>query len=141
MSIQGSFARALKLRLSVTDAKLMDEAAKPARRHLLTDPLRVERVPSPNSSSHLMGYASDVSETGMFVQCALPPPAGTTMTLQVRMESDDELVVRRARVVWVRDRSTAPYEPTGVGVALSTMEDGSRERWVEFCRRQNQNFN
>lgn len=88
-----------------------------------------------------MGFASDVSETGMFVQCALPPPPGTTMTLQVRMGSDPELVVRRARVVWVRDRSTAPYEPMGVGVALSAMEDGSRERWVEFCRRQNQKVN
>ena len=112
----------------------MDDAATPARRHWLMDPLRVERVPSPTASSHLIGFASNISETGMFVQCALPPPPGTKMTLQVRIQDGDRVTVRGARVVWTRDRTTARYEPCGVGVELHRMKDGSRERWVDFCR-------
>ena len=114
----------------------MEETAKPARRHWLNDPLRVERVPSLAASSHLIGFASNVSETGMFLQCVLPPPAGTNMTLHMRIGQNADVRVCGAEVVWVRDRETTPFEPTGVGVKLGPMEEDSKERWVEFCRRQ-----
>ena len=77
----------------------------------------------------------------MFVQCPLPPPAGTNMTLQVRIGSGEEVVVRGARVIWVRDRVNTPMEPSGVGVELGRMEEGSRQRWLEFCRDQGRELN
>ena len=78
----------------------------------------------------MLGYAGNVSETGLFLECPLPPPAGTRLTLELKLPGDRNVVARGARVVWIRNERRRP----GMGIALAELDHS--ERWLRFCRDQ-----
>ncbi len=45
----------------------------------------VERIPSEHARPHFLGYARNVSESGIFLQCPLPPPVGTHLSLKLNL--------------------------------------------------------
>ena len=109
---------------------------RPAPRHRLSDPLRVERIPAPEAPPHLLGFASNVSETGLFLECALPPPVGTHLALRLELPGEpDPITVRRARIVWMRGQR-ADSRPVGAGVIISDLDPLARLAWKRFCRDQ-----
>jgi len=111
---------------------------RPAPRHTLRAPLRVERIPAPAAPPHLMGFASNVSETGLFIECVLAPPVGTHLALQLELPGEPEpIVVRRARVVWNRGQR-ADSRPVGAGITISDLDPGARRAWTRFCSGQGQ---
>ena len=104
-----------------------------ARRHILRQAVAVERVPGSDGPAHLLGYARNVSQTGMFLQCPLPPPPGTSMALRVDV-SGEAVVIDRAEVVWVREYDSWSKLPAGMGVHLDRMPPTSETAWSDFCR-------
>lgn len=110
--------------------------ARPAHRHVLPDPLPVQRVPGADSPPHLIGFVRNVSRTGMFLQCPLPPPVGTRMSLRLRLPGEaQELVVERSQVMWVREFERAEPRPAGMGLRLIGMDPRNEQVWRRFCRK------
>ena len=115
----------------------MEQTESPAPRHRLREPLPITRIPCESASPHFLGYARNVSETGLFLQCPLPPPPGTRLTLRLQLPGDGPVIeARGATVVWVREYKGWRCDPAGAGVHLaSSLEDGEREAWAAFCRK------
>ncbi len=112
----------------------MQHQHRPSPRHVLSHPLRVERVPSVEAPPHLLGFAQNVSQGGAFLHCLLPPPVGTQLSLRFRLPGDDRAIVSgRARVIWSRGHVGRPGPPAGVGVQLVELPAGSRQIWERFC--------
>lgn len=98
-------------------------------------PLPVERMPEGEARPRLLGYALNVSETGVFVQCATPRPPGTRLRLHLRIPGvPDPLVCRRARIAWVRPYSGWRGPAAGVGIRLGGMRAADRAAWGAFCQ-------
>jgi hypothetical protein len=113
----------------------MEAPDRAAPRHILRQPVAVERVPGSDAPPHLLGYARNVSATGMFLQCPLPPPPGTSMKLRVDVPGEAEIVVvDRAQVVWVREYDSWSKLPAGMGVHLDAMRPSAEIKWADFCR-------
>ena len=109
---------------------------RPAPRHQLCAPLRVERIPAPEAPPHLLGFARNVSETGLFIECALPPPVGTRLALKLELPGESEpIVVRCARIVWQRGQR-AESRPAGAGVMISELDRNAGRAWRRFCHEQ-----
>jgi hypothetical protein len=106
---------------------------RPSPRHTLRAPLRVERIPAPEAPAHLLGFASNVSETGLFIECALVPPVGTHLALKLELPGEPEpIVLRRTRIVWKRGQR-ADSRPVGAGVTISDLDPSARLAWRRFC--------
>lgn len=113
----------------------MRERRSPAERHVLPVPLPVERIPSVHARPHFLGYARNVSESGIFLQCPLPPPVGTHLSLRLTLPGKaGPLVARRAEVRWVREYQGWESPPAGMGVQLGGLEDTAEDTWASFCR-------
>lgn len=113
----------------------METRKNQAERHRLRVPVPVERIPSQNARPHFLGYAHDVSRTGLFLQCVLPPPVGTRMRLRLSLPGDQRTVIAgSAHVVWVREYRGWRAPPAGVGLQLDDMDDGARRAWTSFCQ-------
>ena len=109
---------------------------RPAPRHQLRTPFRVERIPALEAPPHLLGFASNVSATGLFIECALPPPVGTRLALKLDLPGESEpIVVRRARIVWQRGQR-AESRPAGAGVMISELDRSASLAWKRFCHEQ-----
>ena len=98
--------------------------------HIVPAPRRQVRTPFPvevlrtGSGARFLGYAANVSETGLFVQCSNPRAVGTHLNIQLhlpaRTEGGCKIVVNgEASVVWTRGhgKSGAP----GMGIRFSTI--------------------
>jgi uncharacterized protein (TIGR02266 family) len=68
-------------------------------------------------------YSSDVSVGGMFIRGLEPPPVGTTVYLQFRLDDGSRLIEGLARVVHVNP----PDHPApGMGVEFVDLDPDSR---------------
>ena len=65
----------------------MEASPAPAVRRAMEPPLRVEALPARRSRAHFVGYAANVSETGIFVQCSKPRPVGQRIKLVLHLPS------------------------------------------------------
>ncbi len=113
----------------------MRERRTPASRHVLPVPMPVERIPSEHARPHFLGYARNVSESGIFLQCPLPPPVGTHLALLLNLPgTGGALVARSAEVRWVRDYRGWEAPPAGMGVSLGGLGPSAERAWSVFCR-------
>ncbi len=95
----------------------------------------VERIPSTHARPHFLGYARNVSESGIFLQCPLPPPVGTHLSLRLSLPGrGGALVARRAEVRWVREYKGWESPPAGMGVRLGGLGNTEEDAWSAFCR-------
>ena len=87
----------------------------------------VARYRSPTTFEYANETCADVSVGGMFIQSAVPAPAGTLLKLECETDLRDDAKIRGvARVVWQR-RETNENGPSGMGVKFVKLEPGSRE--------------
>lgn len=136
MSIVFGLATVKLVRARADRALVMSDERAPAPRHTLETPLLVERIPARDAPAHLLGFARNVSESGVFLQTPLAPPVGTSLRLRLRLPGGKLAVTaERARVVWIRDRASW-REAAGMGVQLLGLAPEERHNWCEFCRMQ-----
>ena len=107
-----------------------------AKRHVLTVPMPVERIPCEDERPHFLGYARNVSKGGIFLQCPLPPPVGTRLSLRLNLPgAGGALGARDAEVRWVRSYRGWEAPPAGMGVQLGELAPPTARAWSLFCAR------
>ncbi len=91
-------------------------------------PLRVEGLPAPRSRAHFVGYAANVSETGIFVQCSKPRPVGQRIKLVLHLPSaaGGGLLELDAEVRWVRGYAGTRGPAAGMGMKLLGVDEKMR---------------
>ena len=72
-------------------------------------------------------YSGNISLGGMFVKIADPPPIGTSLEIEFRLDDGVDLIRGRGKVIWVREEAPAPEQPAGIGVRFVELTPGSRE--------------
>jgi uncharacterized protein (TIGR02266 family) len=101
------------------------------------------RIPQPiqlvveEGPPRFLGYVSDISDTGLFVQSTNPRQAGGQLELQFRLPGEpEELTIKLAEVVWSRGYSGKGGPTPGMGlrfVAISHAARASLERFLARC--------
>jgi uncharacterized protein (TIGR02266 family) len=105
-------------------------AETPARRELRT-PLRTEVLVGEARLPRFLGYTSNVSEEGAFIQSLNPRPIGTL--LKIRMHAPGESFTCEAEVIWVRRYAGRQAPCPGMGVRLLHVARALTERLRGFC--------
>jgi hypothetical protein len=103
-------------------------ASSPAPRQRLAPPLRVECVGDASRGPRYLGYASDLSSTGLFLQTAAVRQPGTRLKLKIHAAREVRPIYAEVEVRWSRGYRGFPGPCTGMGVAF--VELGGRERKV-----------
>src|SRR5215813_1303947 len=81
-----------------------------------------------DGNSFNAGSVSNVSETGLFLETALPLPVGTVVRLMPLNDAGDRIFEVDARVM-----RTVPYDPTSIepaGMGLQFLELTSEQRRI-----------
>ena len=93
-------------------------------------PLEVE-VTLESEHNFFTGVANNVSEGGIFVASAHPPPLGSEVGFELLLGGERFLVV--GMVCWVRDEHAASSgAPAGCGVKWVHLEDGALDAIHRF---------
>lgn len=91
-------------------------ARKTQRKPRVSFPQRVWIQYSERSSANASvneSYASNISESGIFVQTTDPPKIGSKISLQFALESSEQVIQAVAEVVWIK-----PFEPINIDGVL-----------------------
>jgi len=100
------------------------------QRHARRVPLEVE-VTLESDHNFFTGVANNLSEGGIFVATANPPPVGSEVGFELVLGGERFLVVGVVR--WVRDeRAASSGAPTGCGVKWANLEDGALDAIHRF---------
>jgi len=106
----------------------------PAKRKLLRPPMRVECVREDDHGTHFLGYGANVSETGVFVQCLAPRPAGTRLRLVLHLGgATGTRICSEAEVRWTRGYGGKNGPSAGMGLRFTGMRPGDRNTLVASC--------
>ena len=93
-------------------------------------PLQVE-VTLESEHNFFAGVANNVSEGGIFVASAHPPPVGSEVGFELVLGGERFLVM--GVVCWVRDeRAASSGAPAGCGVRWVHLEDGALDAIQHF---------
>lgn len=110
---------------AVADVPAMETSEKPAPRRSLQPPLRVESLSAPELGPRFLGYAANLSETGLFVQCSNPKPPGTRMELRLHASRgcDAATLCCEAEVRWSRGYGGKRAPTPGMGLQFLNLDD------------------
>lgn len=82
------------------------------------------------------GFVHDISESGLFLETALPLPIGTVVRL-MPLEAAGEIVPElHARVMRIVEYEAATLEPPGMGLMFIELSDAERLKVVVMIRDQ-----
>ena len=77
-----------------------------------------------NFSGFVTEYSGNISLGGMFIRSDSPPPIGTQVEIEFKLDDDFDLIRGRGKVIWVRDEAAAPASGAGPGSALRRADPG-----------------
>ena len=80
-----------------------------------------------NFSGFVTEYSGNISLGGMFIRSDSPPPMGTQVEIEFKLDDDFDLIRGRGKVIWVRDEAGTPALERGLGVRFVELTPGSRE--------------
>src|SRR5262245_36653664 len=90
-------------------------AAAPAKRRTLRPPMRIECARPAGRPNFYLGYGTNVSETGVFIQSLAVRPPGTRLRLVMYL-GGGEPITSDAEVRWVRRYSGKRGPSAGMGL-------------------------
>ena len=103
------------------------EPSPPAVRHELCPPLRVEGVRAGTEPRFFLGYAANLSVSGIFVQCSAPRPQGSQLRLALHLPLvPGRVLVSNAEVCWVRSYAGRRGPVAGMGLKLLELHPPAR---------------
>lgn len=106
----------------------------PAKRRLLRPPMRIECTRDGKRGPYFLGYASNLSETGVFVQCLAPRPPGTRLSLLLHFSGSKGPQIRSdAEVRWVRRYSGKRAPSAGMGLRFTSLQPSDRSLLKAMC--------
>jgi uncharacterized protein (TIGR02266 family) len=81
-----------------------------------------------------VGYAENISRSGLFLSAANPPAVGSTFPVEFVLPDNRTLVQCTCRVVWQHRYTTSGRPSVGVGVEfldLDTLKRSLIDQWVK----------
>ena len=106
----------------------------PAKRALLRPPLRIECAREGRAGTHFLGYAANLSETGVFVQCLALRPVGTKLRLLLHMAgSKGPEIQTDAEVRWTRGYKGKRAASAGMGLRFTSLKPSDRSILQAMC--------
>jgi len=106
----------------------------PARRALLRPPLRIECAREGKRGRTFLGYAANLSETGVFVQCMSPRPAGTRLKLVMHLAgSKGPEIHSEAEVRWTRGYQGKRKASAGMGLRFTSLKPADKSLLQAMC--------
>jgi uncharacterized protein (TIGR02266 family) len=85
------------------------------------------RYKSATVDEFIENHAHDVSRGGIYIKTASPFPPGTLLKFEIRLVSDQALIMGVGRVVWKRDTTQGTGDrPAGMGVKFIKVDDPSK---------------
>ncbi len=95
----------------------------------------MELLPEADPRPRFLGYAANLSETGMFVQCTVPRPPGTRFALRVHLPGHPGgLFCREVEVIWTRGYSGASGPPAGMGTRFVSLDPSAAQAVLRFIQ-------
>lgn len=92
-------------------------------RHALCPPLRVEGLRDSDRRPFFLGYAANLSEGGIFVQCSKSRPEGSVLRIALHLPSRlGGVLVADAEVRWVRRYAGRCAPAAGMGLKLLDLD-------------------
>jgi uncharacterized protein (TIGR02266 family) len=79
------------------------------------------------------GYSANLARGGIFVEIAIQPKPGTTLSFNLTSEEGESLIQGRGEVVWVRKEDDGPDRPAGIAVRFLELAEECRERLDRVC--------
>jgi uncharacterized protein (TIGR02266 family) len=106
----------------------------PAKRALLRPPLRIECTREGRRGTYFLGYAANLSETGVFVQCLAPRPPGTRLRLVLHLAgSKGPEIQTDAEVRWTRGYRGKRAASAGMGLRFTSLKPSDRSILQAMC--------
>ncbi|MEX2209137.1 MAG: PilZ domain-containing protein [Myxococcota bacterium] len=106
----------------------------PAKRKLLRPPLRIECAREGEKRTHFLGYAANLSETGVFVQSLAPRPPGTRLNLVLHLAgANGARICSEAEVRWCRGYGGKKGPSAGMGMRFTGMRPADRSALLASC--------
>ena len=103
------------------------EPFSPAVRHEPCRPLRVEGVRGERGERYFLGYAANLSKSGIFVQCSAPRPRGSLLRLALHLPLvPSRVLFSNAEVCCVRSYSGRRGPAAGMGLELLDLHPSAR---------------
>jgi uncharacterized protein (TIGR02266 family) len=81
-----------------------------------------------------VGYAENISRSGLFFSAANPPAVGATFPVEFVMPDNRTMVQCTCRVIWRRQYETSGRPSIGVGVEFLNLDHAKRaliDQWVK----------
>jgi uncharacterized protein (TIGR02266 family) len=102
---------------------------------VLSRPFRVEAVPPGGGEPRFLGYAGNVSTTGVFIQSLRPRPPGTQLELRIYLtEPFRAEVACTGEVVWAREHAAAGRPAPGMGIQFVRVPTASLDTLARLCQ-------
>jgi hypothetical protein len=103
-------------------------------RRALRTPLRAETLVGEAKQPRFFGYASNLSETGAFIQCMNSRPVGTRLLMRLHLPgSGGETLVLQGEVIWRRGYAGRRGPCPGMGIRFLHVGNGPLGRLRAFC--------
>jgi hypothetical protein len=108
--------------------------SEPALRRNPRVPSRVEFRREVGSEPRFLGYLSNISETGAFIQCSCPRPTETRLRVRLHLgRADHEVVEVDAQVIWTRSYAGRNRPSPGMGIQFESLGPAARGAIRHFC--------
>ncbi len=106
----------------------------PSPRRRLRIPLPVESHREDAEQRRFLGYLENVSETGVFVQCACPRPTGTVLSVCLRLPGRPSPLERvPVEVIWTRGYKGRNGPTPGMGLRFVEPSPALLAEVRQFC--------
>jgi uncharacterized protein (TIGR02266 family) len=113
---------------------LLETVEAPAPRREPRVPSRVEFHRDTPGDLRFLGYLSDISATGAFIQCSRPRDVGTHFRVRLHLgRSEHEILDLDAQVIWTRSYAGKNRPSAGMGIEFKNLEATSRTTIGQFC--------
>jgi uncharacterized protein (TIGR02266 family) len=112
----------------------MMASSDPAKRKLLRPPMRIECAREDDDGTHFLGYGSNLSETGIFVQSMAPRPTGTKLRLVLYLGGPTGTrICSEAEVRWTRGYGGKKAPSAGMGLRFTNLRPADRNLLQTTC--------
>ena len=109
-------------------------SAPPAKRRSLRPPLRIECARGGGRPSHFLGYAANLSETGVFIQSLALRDPGTRLRLVMHIATPGgEPIATDAEVRWVRRYGGKRAPSPGMGLRFLGLRPADKAFLQTLC--------
>jgi uncharacterized protein (TIGR02266 family) len=110
-------------------------SAPPAKRRSLRPPLRIECARGGGRPTHFLGYASNLSETGVFIQSLALRDPGTRLRLVMHLATTPggEPISTDAEVRWVRRYGGKRAPSPGMGLRFVGLKPADKTFLQTLC--------